>query len=150
MAAREKAMKTAIVTGAARGIGLATARKFLAEGWAVALLDIEDATQADCPQTTLALRCDVSDPAAVEAAVAAVGQQLRCTPMLVAATVRQAPSAALAGGNAARVLEAVRTVGRLDVDTVAAMCGLGVAEVLAAVTMLELSGVRLREGAGVP
>ena len=68
-------MKTAIVTGAARGIGLATARKFLAEGWAVALLDIEDATQADCPQTTLALRCDVSDPAAVEAAVAAVGQR---------------------------------------------------------------------------
>ena len=33
--------KTVIVTGAARGIGLATAKRFLAEGWQVALLDIE-------------------------------------------------------------------------------------------------------------
>jgi len=33
--------KVALGTGAARGIGLAVARRFLAEGWAVALLDIE-------------------------------------------------------------------------------------------------------------
>ena len=33
--------KTALVTGAARGIGLATARRFLAEGFRVALLDID-------------------------------------------------------------------------------------------------------------
>ena len=32
-------MKTALITGAARGIGLATTERFLADGWAVALLD---------------------------------------------------------------------------------------------------------------
>jgi NAD(P)-dependent dehydrogenase (short-subunit alcohol dehydrogenase family) len=33
--------KVVVVTGAARGIGLATAKKFLSEGWRVALLDID-------------------------------------------------------------------------------------------------------------
>jgi meso-butanediol dehydrogenase/(S,S)-butanediol dehydrogenase/diacetyl reductase len=32
-------MKTALVTGAARGIGLATTRQFLAQGWQVAMVD---------------------------------------------------------------------------------------------------------------
>ena len=61
--------KVALVTGAARGIGLATAKRFLAEGWRVALLDIEGellhgavAGLAD-PDNTLALHCDVSDAA---------------------------------------------------------------------------------------
>lgn len=31
--------KTALVTGAARGIGLATTRRFLADGWSVAMID---------------------------------------------------------------------------------------------------------------
>ena len=71
----------ALVTGAARGIGLATARRFLAEGWRVALLDIEGellkgavAGIAD-PGNTLALTCDVSDAAGVAAAIDAIGKR---------------------------------------------------------------------------
>ncbi len=70
--------KVALVTGAARGIGLGVAKKFLAEGWNVALLDIEGellrAARAALarPDDTLALQCDVSDAAAVAAAISAV------------------------------------------------------------------------------
>lgn len=68
--------KVALVTGAARGIGLAVARKFLEEGWRVALLDILDEALSDSiaalkqPDATLALVADVSDPRAVQKAVA--------------------------------------------------------------------------------
>jgi NAD(P)-dependent dehydrogenase (short-subunit alcohol dehydrogenase family) len=71
-------MHTALITGAARGIGLATAKRFLADGWFVALLDIDGATLDAAvaaisePERTLALTCDVALPDQVEAAVARV------------------------------------------------------------------------------
>src|SRR5215470_1299927 len=67
--------RVALVTGAARGIGLATAKRFLAEGWRVALLDIEDkllhiaVAALESADRTLALACDVADGVAVASAI---------------------------------------------------------------------------------
>lgn len=67
--------KVAIVTGAARGIGLAIARRFLADGCRVALLDIDAATLAQNVQSlapracVLAIECDVAEPVQVQRAV---------------------------------------------------------------------------------
>ncbi|MBS0325042.1 MAG: SDR family oxidoreductase, partial [Proteobacteria bacterium] len=76
----------AVVTGAARGIGLAVAERFLAEGHRAALLDIDRRTlgatakrltveHADDPSRVLALHCDVSDPAQVARAVREVARR---------------------------------------------------------------------------
>lgn len=59
-----------VITGAGSGIGRATARRFLAAGWRVALLgrkaDTLRETAGDAP--ALILPCDVTDEAAVDAA----------------------------------------------------------------------------------
>jgi NAD(P)-dependent dehydrogenase (short-subunit alcohol dehydrogenase family) len=74
----KKGKRLALVTGAARGIGLATASRFLAEGWRVVLLDIDAetlaATQARLalPDDTMAVECDVAEPGQVTEAVEAV------------------------------------------------------------------------------
>jgi NAD(P)-dependent dehydrogenase (short-subunit alcohol dehydrogenase family) len=67
--------KTAIVTGAARGIGLAAAHRFLSEGYAVAFLDNNRETlqatvaQTNTPEHVLKLDCDVSDEQQVSNAI---------------------------------------------------------------------------------
>ncbi|SHM48035.1 SDR family NAD(P)-dependent oxidoreductase [Roseibium suaedae] len=61
--------KLALVTGAARGIGLATTRLFLREGWQVAMIDRDvpalEAAAADL-QGVETFVCDVSIPDAVD------------------------------------------------------------------------------------
>ncbi|MCC7154859.1 MAG: SDR family oxidoreductase [Bryobacterales bacterium] len=65
--------KVALVTGAAAGMGLATARAFASAGAAVVLADVnEDSIEAEARKLVaagrkaLAVRCDVSDDAQVE------------------------------------------------------------------------------------
>lgn len=75
MARSKPAAPVAVVTGAARGIGMAVAEWFLANGYRVALLDIDrkalNATGkrlADAGRV-LAIHCDVSDAKQVDGAV---------------------------------------------------------------------------------
>ena len=70
--------RVAVVTGAARGIGLAIAEWFIRDNYRVALLDIDAATldSGACkitrPDQVLTIHCDVSDPAQVANAAAQV------------------------------------------------------------------------------
>jgi NAD(P)-dependent dehydrogenase (short-subunit alcohol dehydrogenase family) len=65
--------KTALITGAARGIGLATAQRFIQEGWHVVMLDrdADELSRAAAPrQDVLTIVADVSIPKDVERAIA--------------------------------------------------------------------------------
>jgi meso-butanediol dehydrogenase/(S,S)-butanediol dehydrogenase/diacetyl reductase len=85
----KSAARVAVVTGAARGIGLAIAQRFLAEGYRVALLDVDRKTlrltekRLHDPEHVLALACDVSDPKQVHAAVRHVAKSFKRIDALV-------------------------------------------------------------------
>ncbi len=68
--------KTALITGAARGIGLAFARAYAAEGASVALGDIDlaraEESAASIGPRAFAVQMDVSDQVSIDAAVQAV------------------------------------------------------------------------------
>jgi 3-oxoacyl-[acyl-carrier protein] reductase len=83
-------MPTAIVTGAARGIGAAVAARFVREGHAVALLDLDADALTETAETltseggtVLAIPTDVSDEDAVTAAVALTAEKLGPPTILV-------------------------------------------------------------------
>jgi NAD(P)-dependent dehydrogenase (short-subunit alcohol dehydrogenase family) len=70
--------RVAVVTGGARGIGLAIGQWFLAHGYRIALLDNDHATldhtvhELAQPDHVLGVHCDVSDAAQVDAAARVV------------------------------------------------------------------------------
>jgi meso-butanediol dehydrogenase / (S,S)-butanediol dehydrogenase / diacetyl reductase len=81
--------KVVAVTGAAHGIGRATALRFASEGASVAVLDVRDAegeeVAAECGRAGGAGRyynCDVTDPGAVTAAVQRVAADLKTIDVL--------------------------------------------------------------------
>lgn len=85
----ETIRKTAIVTGAARGIGLATAKRFLAEGWNVMLFDIlgdlvaEETAKLEPADRVLAVEGDISVPDQVEAGIKATVEKFGAVHALV-------------------------------------------------------------------
>jgi 3-oxoacyl-[acyl-carrier protein] reductase len=82
--------RVAIVTGAARGIGAATAQRLAADGLAVAVLDLEEAAAKGTVDAieaaggrALAVGADVADAAQVDAAVARVTAELGAPTVLI-------------------------------------------------------------------
>jgi NAD(P)-dependent dehydrogenase (short-subunit alcohol dehydrogenase family) len=71
---------TAVVTGGASGIGLATARALAAQGAAVAVLDLDP---GGVSEPLLGLQADVSDDASVRAAVGTAADRLGGIDILV-------------------------------------------------------------------
>ncbi|OZM75958.1 3-oxoacyl-ACP reductase FabG [Pseudonocardia sp. MH-G8] len=82
--------RVAIVTGGARGIGAATAQRLAADGFAVAVIDLEEATAKGTVDAieaaggrALAVGADVADTEQVEAAVNRVATELGAPTVLV-------------------------------------------------------------------
>jgi 3-oxoacyl-[acyl-carrier protein] reductase len=80
--------RVVIVTGAARGIGAGTAKRFASEGASVAVLDLDEGSANETAsglgaERAIGVGCDVSDEGAVESAVTRVVEELGQVDVLV-------------------------------------------------------------------
>jgi 3-oxoacyl-[acyl-carrier protein] reductase len=80
--------RVALVTGSARGIGAATARRFADEGASVAVLDLDQNAADDTAaglgaEKAIGVACDVSESSSVDAAVSRVVDELGKVDVLV-------------------------------------------------------------------
>ncbi|MFE5289751.1 3-oxoacyl-ACP reductase FabG [Nocardia sp. NPDC056611] len=82
--------KVAVVTGAARGIGAGTAARLAADGFAVAIVDLDEAACTDAVDaiaaaggTAIAVGCNVTDEAQVAAAFERIAAELGSVDVLV-------------------------------------------------------------------
>jgi len=96
--------KVALVTGAERGIGLATSRLLHARGASVAMLDLNqdeiEAAAEGVGERTLGLAVDVTDRGALEAAVASTVERFGGLDVVVAnAGIAPAPASVAAMGS---------------------------------------------------
>ena len=102
--------RVALVTGAARGIGLETARALHARGASVALLDLDqkqaEAAAGSVGERTLAISTDVTDESAVRLAVDAVTTEFGGIDVVVA------------NAGIAQSIRPIRTVDSKDFDRV--------------------------------
>jgi D-sorbitol dehydrogenase (acceptor) len=103
--------KTALITGAARGIGLAFAKAYVAEGARVAIadIDIDRATHAaaEIGDAAIAVRMDVTDQTSIDTAVAETINRLGQIDILInnAALFTAAPITEITRADYARVFD---------------------------------------------
>jgi D-sorbitol dehydrogenase (acceptor) len=103
--------KTALITGAARGIGRAFAERYVAEGARVAIADIDIAraqdTASQIGEHVIAVHMDVTDQASIDAAVSASVEQLGQIDILInnAAIFTAAPITEITRADYARTFD---------------------------------------------
>lgn len=103
--------KSAMITGAARGIGLAFAKAYVAEGARVAICDIDIAraksAAAEIGEAAIAIKMDVTDQASIDVAVSEVVAQLGQIDILInnAAIFTAAPIVEIERADYARVFD---------------------------------------------